>query len=281
MTKSQTHSFRRFAGFTLIEMLVVIAIISILAGMLLPVLASAKLKAMKSKAKYEMNNLAVAISAYDSTYGRMPATKEAALAANPDFTYGTMPAGLMMGAPPLNNAKGQPLPVVQNNNPNTHFQAPNSEVMAILMDAVTLPGGVTPTKNAGHIYNPQQNNFITPHMSGDSIASTTKSSGVGPDLVYRDPWGLPYVISMDLNYDDKCADAFYSLESVSQQSGQSGYNGLFNSTDVNGVGNNYVFNGGVMVWSFGPDGQANSSKPKTTGNAILGVNKDNVLSWKP
>ena len=45
--------------------------------------------------------------------------------------------------------------------------------------------------------NPQQHIFLNAHMSGD-----TSSPGVGTDLVYRDPWGNPYVITMDLNYDE-------------------------------------------------------------------------------
>jgi hypothetical protein len=43
-------------------------------------------------------------------------------------------------------------------------------------------------------------------MSGD-----TNSPGVGTDLVYRDPWGNPYIITMDLNYDEMCKDAFYCV----------------------------------------------------------------------
>jgi hypothetical protein len=33
--------------------------------------------------------------------------------------------------------------------------------------------------------------------------------GVGTDLVYRDPWGNPYIITLDLNYDEKARDACY------------------------------------------------------------------------
>ena len=57
-------------------------------------------------------------------------------------------------------------------------------------------------------------------------------AGVGNDLVYRDPWGNPYVISMDLNYDEQCQDAFYCLTMVSSPNPPgnptSGLNGLIN-----------------------------------------------------
>ena len=47
------------------------------------------------------------------------------------------------------------------------------------------------------------------------MAGNTTSPGVGPDGVYRDPWGNPYIITIDLNYDDKARDAFYRNPTVS------------------------------------------------------------------
>ena len=87
----------------------------------------------------------------------------------------------------------------------------NAEVIAILMDIPNYPGG-GPTINTNHVKNPQQTGFLNARMSGD-----TSSPGVGTDLVYRDPWGNPYLISMDLNYDGQCQDWVYCLARVSQQ----------------------------------------------------------------
>jgi hypothetical protein len=98
---------------------------------------------------------------------------------------------------------------------------------------------------------------------------------VGPDGVYRDPWGTPYIISLDINDDNVCRDAFYRLQTVSRQSAQTGFNGLFNPVDPNGVGDHFQFNGKIMIWSAGSDGAVDKSRP-----ANAGANKDNVLSWK-
>jgi hypothetical protein len=165
-----------------------------------------------------------------------------AVAAKEDFTY------------------GYPNP------PGVGYDAENNEVMGILMDIVTYPDG-SPTVNTNHVKNPQNIKTLTSFkLSGDKA-----SSGVGIDGTYRDPWGNAYIISMDLNFDEKCEDALYRKSAVSLKEGQTGYNGLFN----NGVADAFVYNGGVMVWSKGPDGKAD---PGTKANQ--GVNKDNVLSWK-
>src|SRR5205823_705343 len=103
----------------------------------------------------------------------------------------------------------------------------------------------------------------------------TNVNGIGPDGVYRDPWGQPYIITLDLNGDQKCWDAFYRLKLVSQQNKQTGLFGLFNSKNAAGFTDDFEFNGSVMVWSAGPD---KTIDPKISAN--IGVNKDNVLSWK-
>ena len=63
---------------------------------------------------------------------------------------------------------------------------------------------------------------------------------------------------------------------VSQDKNQTGFNGLFNSKDATGSGNNFEHNGPVMVWSAGPDMMVDDK----TAKANQGANKDNILSWK-
>ena len=203
-------------------------------------------------ARVEIADLVTAREAYKQDYGRYPVPtniETAALASKADFTY---------GGPNLNAILGP--------GANTPL---NRDVMAILMDITKCPDG-TPTVNADHNLNPRQVKYLNAKLSGD-----TNSPGVGNDLVYRDPWGHPYIISLDLNGDNHCRDAFYKKQQVTRSNGSIGYNGLFNSSDTNGNNDAFELNRPVMVWSLGPDGKADGSKPSASP-----PNKDNILSWQ-
>ena len=99
--------------------------------------------------------------------------------------------------------------------------------------------------------------------------TSTTLGGVGSDGVFRDPWGSPYIVTVDANYDGKTIDAFYGQGSVSAADRNEGLSGL---TRVKG---GYQANSPVLVWSLGPDGLASASE-----KANQGVNKDNILSWQ-
>jgi prepilin-type N-terminal cleavage/methylation domain-containing protein len=264
---ARSYIFAR-KGFTLIELLVVIAIIGILAAMIFPALSNAKKKAQIKRAQMEMSQIVIAITRYESQYSRLPVSNEALKSASDlssDFTFGTG------GLPGLKTpGGGAPLNITSMVlGTTTGYQTNNSELMAILLDKETYPGNPTlHTVNFEHIKNPQREIFLNANPVSDP-----KQPGLGPDLVYRDPWGNPYIISLDLNYDEKTRDSFYRLTAVSQQNGNIGYNGLVNSDPTRP--DEFQFSGKIMVWSAGPDGLIDR-----TIKANVGANKDNVLSWK-
>jgi prepilin-type N-terminal cleavage/methylation domain-containing protein len=231
----KTPSASPLSGFTLIELLVVIAIIAILAGLLLPTLSKAKQTAKKHTAKQEMKNLGAAISQYDAEYSRFPSGATATGAT--DETYGFSPGG--------------------------YGVATNSDIMIILQD---LNVGI----NLNHAKNPRQLALFSARPENDLT-----SPGISTlDYQFRDPWGQPYVISMDVDGDGNCRDQVYSLPAVSTTgASRLGLNGL---VDATGTGNGpFDFHGPVMIWSFGPDAKASALKP-----ANQDVNHDNILSWQ-
>jgi prepilin-type N-terminal cleavage/methylation domain-containing protein len=261
-------------GFTLVELLVVISIIAILAAMLLPVLSSVKTKALKKKAQMEAAQLVQAIRDYDSHYNRFPVSADAVTAAagQTDFTYGTRNvtcAGTTTPSGFKTPSGAQPVDALDPTGAGSlSYQTNNAELMAMLLDLEVYGNGM-PTINKGHVKNPQRTKFLNAN-----VISTTAGPGVGADGVYRDPWGNPYIITIDLNNDEKAADGFYRKKAVSQQSNQTGIFGLYNSRDAAGNGNNFEYNGPVMVWSAGPDKMIDPSQP-----ANAGANKDNIVSW--
>jgi prepilin-type N-terminal cleavage/methylation domain-containing protein len=258
------HNSRRDAAFTLVELLVVIAIIAILAAMLLPVLSVAQTSARKTKAKTEIAQIVTAIEQYNSQYSRMPVGAWTQQQGSNYVTFGGY----------FQNSANATWPLTAPY--NYAYETSNSEVISILMDFTNFPGTTIPTVNTNFQKNPQQTQFLSAQMPGD-----TSSPGVGTDLNYRDPWGNPYIITIDMEEDNNCEDPFYRMPSVATATGNAGDPGLvgliYQASDKN-----YAFHGNVMVWSMGPDGPFNHSPSSfdPTQPANSGPNKHHILSWQ-
>lgn len=198
-----------------------------------------------------MRLIAEAVEHYHTTYHRFPVSKEIQSAADStgsDFAF----ENLEEATPQIGDSR-------------TRFHA---GIMAAILDLTNSPASGAAI-NSDHNLNPLAIRFLNARLVPDS-----RSPGVGTDLVYRDPWGNPYMITMDLNGDGRCRDPFYQMNNVSRDHGATGFNNVTNCDDSLGQSDAFEYLGGVMVWSHGPDGKADQLKP-----ANVPPNKDNVLDW--
>ena len=68
---SRQHGYKPY-GFSLVELLIVIAIIGLLVALLLPAIQAARTAALRSQDNNNLHQLGLAASAYEHTYGRYP-----------------------------------------------------------------------------------------------------------------------------------------------------------------------------------------------------------------
>ena len=175
------------AGFTLIEIMVVIAIIGILATLIVPKIMGRPDEARVTAAKHDLATISQALKLYRLDIGRYPTTEQGLKAL-------------------VERPSSEPVP--QN------------------------------WKNGGYL-----------------------------DRLPNDPWGNPYIVTLDLNGDGKARDGFYSLAAPN--------NGTPNGLTETRPGI-FELNAPVMAWSFGPDSKANATQNTAKGTD----NFDNILSWK-
>ena len=264
--RGPTERFR----FSRVWVIVGIAIVGIV-GILVIGLRRVKEGSKIKRAENEIRALVSAINSYESHYDAPPVSdlgKKSVTTLCPDLTFGTVnqaPGGL---DPFLTDKQGVFLFAIANKG-NHGYQNSNAEVIGILLDLIKFGNG-NPTVNVGHSRNPEHIVFLEAKKVNDSV-----SPGIGSDGVYRDPWGNPYIITLDMNGDGRCRDALYRIQTVSSlRGGATGHHKLRNHVDGGGFSSDFEAEVVIMVWSFGPDGKADNNP------ADRPPNQDNILSWE-
>ena len=222
----------------------VIAIISILAGLLLPVVNKVTNNAYKTSTKAAERQIIGAINSFETDYGMypVPTAAQANLAPNTDLAF-----------PPT--ASNAPLFTV------LRATEPAGTTMVNTKAVVYFQGqdakGTTYPKN-GFVPSAAALNGNTPKSNSNNTTSVlTLTSGD-----YVDSWGNRYGIVMDTNYNNVVANPYAA--------GAPG-NDTATVTD-----STLVLHFGVAVWTYGTDGYSGSkAAPVAAGNYY-----DDVVSWQ-
>jgi prepilin-type N-terminal cleavage/methylation domain-containing protein len=165
------------AAFTLIEILTVLAIISILMGILMPVLVKIRDIGRSSSARNDTRQIIAAVSGYVADYGKLPSVMS-------DFSRpSTGGADTIVGSA-LVSAK-----------------LPNSALFNTLRAIAEEP-------NIDHKLNPRRTIYFTTrsvsdpdHPRGGFLDRTESKSGGLKGCLY-DPWGTQYNVILDTNGDN-------------------------------------------------------------------------------
>jgi len=166
------------AAFTLIEILAVIAIISILMGFLMPVLAKIRDIGRRSSANNDARQIVAAVANYVTEYGKLPLLSSG----SPGPSPGTG-ADAILGSP-LANGK-----------------IPNSALFNTLRAIAEEP-------NIDHKLNPQRTIYFTtrgvpdPDHPRGGFLDRAESKGGGLKGCLYDPWGTQYTVVLDTNADN-------------------------------------------------------------------------------
>lgn len=217
MKSPLTHPFR--AGFTLVELLTVMAIIAVLMGILLPAINSAIESAKKTQAKSDEMAIVTAVKGYYTEYGKYPVATPPATG---DFTYDGL-------------------------NGNT-----NNKLMIILRAKETT----------GTIMNPRKIVFLeAPDAKNLGVAgkeragmATATGGGTAASPTFLDPWGNPYNILIDMDYDNSVTNPY--------------------GAPATGNAGSASLSTGVAIWTVGRDAALG-----TKGNNNF-KGSDDVISWQ-
>lgn len=243
---TSSAGFRQIASsaFTLLELLVVISIIAVLAGILLPVAGSVMETARKTAAKNTVSQIVTAVKAFQTDYGVYPVVPGTA-AANPpvDTTFdGTTNQNLFN----ILRATGVGSDVVASS-PNTR-RIPYFEGKDV--------------KNV----NVPKDGFIP--LNAAAVTQTSGTGSANPGALV-DPWGNGYYVRYDSGYTDAVKHPYSD--------------GSTGADDPSGTTTG-ILRFGVIAWTYGKDSSVGKGvKPGLNGTTGTDPNYnygDDIVSWQ-
>ena len=243
--------------FTLVEMLTVVAIIGILAGLIIPTVIIAQNRGRETQAKSDISSIMTALKQLKSDYNRCLVKTSSG-----DFYVG--------GVKAADHSVVSKFKCNQHNSTSTDSDDPEHIVVRVtgtaydaMIAELSAPKNTTllglSDDNKKLCVNRRRKTYLDPQNGFNPAAGYNTTANL--EKLWRDPWGNPYVIYIGVDADHRLQMDDYNSASVAA---------------------------GFAVYSFGPngtdDGGCNSSLESCISNindngAANHKNHDDFASW--
>ncbi len=197
--------------FTLVELLLVIAIIAILAGIAIPVVGGMNKKGKETKARSEISAIKLAFQQFEADYGAFPqitntshASKNVAEILKDDLitTDGDMKLNTKfnsMGDAKYNFVYDEFIQIL--NMTAASDSSAKDSADKVIDKGAAYTGTTNPNKKRKRYLDPPTTLVKDPNYPGNENADIKKNDKYG--YFFLDPWGRRYNIALDWNYDGK------------------------------------------------------------------------------
>ena len=206
--------------FSLVELLTVIAVIAILAGILIPTVGAVKESGRATQALTEAKGIHLAIKSFQNDHKYLP-SKDKSGGSSDDIVYWGSSAAVTPDA-------DASVKITENATLDASYLALFDTICYVdHTDITKTPASTSDAKK----FNKKAKKYLTAPNSYYNSETTTNG--------YRDPWGRPYIIYLDTNYDGK-------IEGIAAKFGATG-NQINDTVAVISLGKTTVPANGIAV----------------------------------
>lgn len=177
-------------NFTLVELLVVVGILAILAGLVIPVVVGAKQQGRIVQARADMSSLRTAFEGMCRDYGRMTKRTSGGYALG-GHNFSETPSG---------------------SGCITVKESSATDDYCNLIAELSAPTKITPSLNK------RRTQYLDPRPEYDPSKSPTE--GKNPENTWLDPWGKPYWIRINVDGSEQIVDPANTASTAKKLSGR-------------------------------------------------------------
>ena len=181
-------------NFTLVELLVVIGILAILAGLIIPAVISSKRQGKITQARADMGSIRTAFEQMYKEYGTMAKHDSST-------TY-------KLGGVSFTKSSNGDITIGKIGSGNKYDSSTKDDYCKVIAE-LCVPEKITPSLNK------KNKKMLDPKPEYD--ASKGPTEGENPEHTWLDPWGNPYMIRIDVDGSETVSDPSKSDKKLSRR----------------------------------------------------------------